>query len=183
MDASSSGAIIVSRQSRGWLGVVDSITSDTVAITTGDTKRLISTDDNTQILITNKSSKLKDLEIGSRVLAIGETDQNDILTARRISTLKQLPTPSIKQTVLIQIDTVTKDLTVEAHTIPGNKPMTFLLSKKTILTQSVTNDSKLDTKALQGQPNLKAIAIYTPDTTADTNKILRLHLILPETNQ
>jgi hypothetical protein len=163
---------------KGWVGIVDSINNNSISISVVNNKRLVSTDENTEVIIGTKAAKVKDLEIGSRIVAIGEIDNSDILTAQKIFTIKQLPALTTRKANLILVENIKKDQTVDARLINDPSPLTFKITKKTLLTQNVTSAQQVDLKALMNLKSIKALAVYTTDADQNNN-LIHLHTILP----
>jgi len=163
----------------GWVGTIESITSDSLTIVSTDTSRIVAVPTNASIVRTSagvkkSDAKLEDLAIGDFIIAMGRVDDDDVLNTIRIVAADTKPMPITKKVVLGQITDIDSKADLITITPPnGSTPVILELTTKSALRQKDTGD-KL--KLTNLDPGDQIVAIYEPDSKdPETNNLLLLH--------
>ncbi len=159
---------------RAFIGSVETITENTISLSVdnGDTKisKQVQVTSDTTIVVDNKSGqRLDKIAVGSQVIAMGYTTDNQTLHTIRL-VVQALPTPKFTfkpfSGTLTDISIPNKTLTLSA----GGDDQTFALSKKYVLV-----DNQLKTLELKALPiDRFAVAILITDTAKDITKLDKL---------
>lgn len=171
---SESNVDISSLQQKGWLGSIESISGQTITISSSGINRLVATSTETSITQDKTFLNLEDLIIGSTMVAVGIVDSTDILTASQVIISKSTPQPSNKVSVLATIESV--DLKSNNLTItPSNKSQDMLLSisKNTQLSEYKSDDVDTILKPENLRPLDQALIVYQP-TSKDPSTLSAL---------
>lgn len=171
----------------GWVGIIDSITNQTITLSTSGLSRLVAATDTTTIIADGVEADLEDLEINNPLIAIGTIDENDILNAKRLVTIDELPQKSTKHSLLASVDELDLDeATMSATPVSQSPAVALSITSDTTLTQG---DDRQDLDLDQLQAGDQLLIIYQQDLADPTlNNAILLHLplakpALPEDEQ
>lgn len=150
-----------SQKLRGWVGIIESLTADTLSLLIDNTTRLVALDQNTNIINAGSNINPQDLEVSSPVLTMGYVDNTDILTAKRIVTIDDLPQKPTKHTKILNfVSTNTQETIITLFDPIQRTQLELSISKKT---NFYIHDSK-EKLQIQDLPNgTQLLVIFETD--------------------
>ena len=147
---------------KGWLGTIESISAETISITTDSETRLVAITPDTTIDQDEKSLDLEELIINSTILAVGTIDDTDILTAQQI-TVTQKPEAHHKLSILSSVSEVdTINDTISVINLNQSSPLLINITKDTLFSDSDTQKDPLDITNINPQDRL--LVVYQPSS-------------------
>lgn len=157
---------------KGWTGQIETITTDTITLTSEDQTRLVAINTDTAIVRAGKDAKLADLSIGDFVIAMGSPDSNGILNTLRLVASDEEPDKPKQRVIygpITEINIKKNTLMVDS----GEGTNTLTLSKTSKLTENLPEESfKIDLL----NSGDEAIIIYTvDDKDPSLFNLVRLH--------
>lgn len=160
----------------GWAGVVESITNQGLTMTIDSLNRQVTVTETTTIVDDGDDLDLEELEIGTNIIAMGQLDDNEILSAKRIVTTESLPQKSSKLSNLAtisEIDTVADEITLTP--IGTDEQLTLEVANTTELSQSI--DGQVDEIDLADLDELDYVLVIYQPTPDEIGQLLTLYLI------
>ncbi len=159
---------------RGWVGQIETITTDSLTITGPESTRLVALTKDTTIVKDGQGAAAADLAIGNQVIAMGRTDNNSVLNALRLVASDDEPEKPAQRIIAGPIDSIQTDEDLIIVSSPtGTTTLTF--TKDSLLTDNLTTNAKLDLENLNSGDQV--IAIYLPGAKDPSLlNLLRLHL-------
>lgn len=127
----------------GYVGLISSINSGNISLTSKDDSLLqITTDDNTTYVKAGLSSKLSSLAISDKIIVMGTLLKEDIVLAKKIVVVKEDPSAMTSATVFAKVTSVDVKKKVIGLSI-NNKEVLHTLTKKSTIDIS---EIKVDTR-------------------------------------
>ncbi len=154
---------ITHSSTKGWFGIIDSISAETITISHDGTTRLVGTTPGTHITKNSTALSLEDLEISTAVVAIGSVDDTDILSASTILSLSEIPTRSTKRSTIATITQIDTRLDIIELTTNSAPLLIQVDSDSSFSDASLTSPDQLIEFA-DLNPHDQLLVIYQPNS-------------------
>ena len=163
---------------RAYWGELVEITNSTLVLENPRGEKRVKTDDDTKFFLGKTATSFEDLEIDNFIIAMGYLDENGVLEAKRVISLKKAPKPAIKRhAVYGKVSDISEDEKILALTHP-KKEVTYevQVTGTTRITKKVEEEIKKATFA-DIEIGDRVVAIGTKEEESETITARKVHVI------
>lgn len=174
--AKEEGAVLGKTDKKAYVGTLESLTQNTLTIKTLSGSKQVAVAENAKIIGAKREAlKVDDLEIGSYLIAMGFTTDNDFLDGRRI-VVTDKPLTSAYLPYQIKITSIKKDVIAAQSTEASKQSWELKSAKTTTITQTFAgNQAEIELTDLKVDDTL--IVLGKPDAKKSTLlEVTAIHL-------